>query len=273
MRQAQAAEPGGTTLPPAGQAAADHRPWCLRGLPRLDNAGRFDGYTGVAWPTSNDALAGTARQALDALLDHGPAALCLALADTTGAWRLRRASPAARQLLGLPATAQAAPGAADTAAGLPWQQALHGLPAALRAQVLALQPGGAAEADGWQARLHQLGGGDGGSSGLLLVLVPTDTGRDGAVQALAAEHAAFSYTISHDLRAPIRVVEGFSRILKEDYGTALDRVGRDHVDRVLAAAARMNHMIDALLSLGKLSTQPLAAPAGRPVTAGQLRGR
>jgi light-regulated signal transduction histidine kinase (bacteriophytochrome) len=55
---------------------------------------------------------------------------------------------------------------------------------------------------------------------------------------------------SHDLRAPIRVVEGFARILKEDYGHALDRVGNDHLDRVLSAAARMNHMIDALLSPG-----------------------
>ena len=76
--------------------------------------------------------------------------------------------------------------------------------------------------------------------------------------ALAEEHAAFTYTVSHDLRAPIRVVEGFGRILKEDHGPSLDRVGNDHLDRVIAAAARMNHMIDALLSLSQLSTQPLA---------------
>ncbi len=90
-----------------------------------------------------------------------------------------------------------------------------------------------------------------------------------AIQALAAEHAAFSYTISHDLRAPIRVVEGFGRILKEDYGAALDRVGRDHLDRMMAAAARMNHMIDALLSLSRLSSQPLAR---QPVNLSQLAG-
>ncbi len=74
----------------------------------------------------------------------------------------------------------------------------------------------------------------------------------------AEEQAAFNYTVSHDLRAPIRVVEGFTRILKEDYGQALDRVGNDHLDRVLAAAARMNGMIDALLALARLSTQPIA---------------
>ena len=88
-----------------------------------------------------------------------------------------------------------------------------------------------------------------------------------ARQAVAAEHAAFSYTVSHDLRAPIRVIEGFGRILKEDYGAALDRVGRDHLDRVMAAAARMNHMIDALLSLSRLSTQPLGR---QPVNLSQL---
>jgi light-regulated signal transduction histidine kinase (bacteriophytochrome) len=68
---------------------------------------------------------------------------------------------------------------------------------------------------------------------------------------------AFSYTVSHDLRAPIRVVEGFTRILKEDYGAQLDRIGNDHLDRVLGAASRMNQMIDALLALSQLSSQPL----------------
>jgi signal transduction histidine kinase len=73
----------------------------------------------------------------------------------------------------------------------------------------------------------------------------------------SSESDSFSYTVSHDLRAPIRVVEGFTKIVKEDYGRLLDRVGNDHLDRVLGAAARMNNMIDALLSLSKLSSQPL----------------
>ena len=74
----------------------------------------------------------------------------------------------------------------------------------------------------------------------------------------SAESDSFSYTVSHDLRAPIRVVEGFTKIVKEDYGRLLDRVGNDHLDRVLGAAARMNNMIDALLALSKLSSQPLS---------------
>ena len=84
-----------------------------------------------------------------------------------------------------------------------------------------------------------------------------------------AEQESFSYTISHDLRAPIRVVEGFTKIVKEDYGRLLDRVGNDHLDRVLAAAARMNNMIDALLALSKLSSQPLAR---QTVNLSQLAG-
>jgi signal transduction histidine kinase len=81
------------------------------------------------------------------------------------------------------------------------------------------------------------------------------------------EQESFSTIVSHDLRAPIRVVEGFTRILKEDYGRALDRIGNDHLDRVLGAAARMNSMIDALLALAKLSSQPLAR---QPVDLSQL---
>ena len=91
---------------------------------------------------------------------------------------------------------------------------------------------------------------------------PAASGVDGE-----AERESFSYTVSHDLRAPIRVVEGFTKIVKEDYGSVLDRVGHDHLDRVLGAAARMNSMIDALLALSKLSSQPLAR---QPVNLSQL---
>ena len=87
--------------------------------------------------------------------------------------------------------------------------------------------------------------------------------------AAEAEQESFSYTISHDLRAPIRVVEGFTKIVKEDYGRLLDRVGNDHLDRVLGAAARMNNMIDALLALSKLSSQPLVRQS---VNLSQLAG-
>ena len=254
----QAAGPDGTRPDPA--VAAPLRPWRLRGTPRFDARGHFAGFLGVAWPTDHDEAHRTAQQGFEALLQHGPTALCLASRATDGSgWRLQRANPAACTVLGL---AQAPDGQQA------WQQALAGLPDGLRESVLALGEsvlalgeGQALDSNGWRLRLDAVG------NGLLLALAPLASGNDPQQATLAAEHAAFSYTISHDLRAPIRVVEGFGRILKEDYGNALDRVGRDHLDRVMGAAARMNHMIDALLSVSRLSTQPLAH---QPVNLSQL---
>jgi signal transduction histidine kinase len=93
----------------------------------------------------------------------------------------------------------------------------------------------------------------------------SSTMEPGGVAAGAAE--VFSCAVSHELRAPVRVVEGFARILKEDDGHALDRIGNDHLDRVLGAAARMNGMIDALLALARLAAQPLAR---QPMNLSQL---
>jgi light-regulated signal transduction histidine kinase (bacteriophytochrome) len=84
-----------------------------------------------------------------------------------------------------------------------------------------------------------------------------------------ADHESFGYIVSHDLRAPIRVVEGFTKIVKEDYGAVLDKVGHDHLERILGAAARMNSMIDALLGLSRLSSQPIARV---PVDLSQIAG-
>jgi len=87
----------------------------------------------------------------------------------------------------------------------------------------------------------------------------------------AIEDAEFGSLVSHDLRAPIRVVEGFTRIVKEDYGPVLGRIGVDHLDRVLGAAGRMNAMIDALLALARLSSQPLVrAPVDLTLLAGHV---
>ncbi len=111
-----------------------------------------------------------------------------------------------------------------------------------------------------------------GYHGAFSALAPADTtvARSTTTAALPASEAeSFSHAISHDLRAPLRVIEGFTKIVKEDYGALLDRVGNDHLDRVLGAAARMNGMIDALVALSKLSTQPLAL---QPVNLSELAG-
>ncbi len=100
-------------------------------------------------------------------------------------------------------------------------------------------------------------------------IVPRDDPPYAAAGDSDPDPESFGYIVSHDLRAPIRVVEGFTRIVKEDYGHVLDKVGRDHLDRVLGAATRMNSMIDALLALSRLSSQPIAHV---PVDLSQIAG-
>ncbi|MDR7134567.1 PAS domain S-box-containing protein [Lysobacter niastensis] len=71
------------------------------------------------------------------------------------------------------------------------------------------------------------------------------------------ELEAFAYSISHDLRAPLRAIDGFSRTLAERYETVLDDAGRGYLSRVRRAAARMGELIDALLKMSRLSRSEL----------------
>ena len=73
-----------------------------------------------------------------------------------------------------------------------------------------------------------------------------------------AELEAFAYSVSHDLRAPLRSIDGFSQILWEDYGAVLDEAGRDDLQRVRGAAQRMAALIDAMLALSRLGRHDLA---------------
>lgn len=77
------------------------------------------------------------------------------------------------------------------------------------------------------------------------------------LESAASELELFSSAVSHDLRAPLRVVDGFAAILREDFAGVLGRFGIDHVERIIAATARMNRMIDALLKLAKVSSEPI----------------
>ena len=71
------------------------------------------------------------------------------------------------------------------------------------------------------------------------------------------ELEAFSYSVSHDLRAPLRSISGFSRALLEDCGERLDEVGRQHLARVLAATKRLEQLIDDLLRLSRVTRASL----------------
>jgi signal transduction histidine kinase len=71
------------------------------------------------------------------------------------------------------------------------------------------------------------------------------------------ELEAFSYSVSHDLRAPLRTIDGFSQILAEDYADRLDDEGLDYLARVRTASRHMAELIDDLLDLSRVGRRPL----------------
>lgn len=198
------------------------------------STGRLDLGTPVAPPVHP-----LRRQAAVLTSDPRPL-LLLEQAAGTAERRLLQANAVALQQMGLTADAL----------GQTWSAVESAAPATLRTALA--DPG---NLGGWWLLRDD-------TAGLLLALGPDSGGAE-------ADTASLVYTVTHDLRAPIRVVEGFTRIVKEDYGRQLDRVGNDHLDRVLAAGARMNQMIDAVLQMARLASQPLVR---QPVDLSQLAG-
>jgi signal transduction histidine kinase len=81
--------------------------------------------------------------------------------------------------------------------------------------------------------------------------------RTAQLQAANKDLEAFSYSVSHDLRAPIRAIRGFSTLLLEDHGTALDTEARRKLNVVIAEAGRMGNLIDDLLAFSRLGRKAL----------------
>ncbi|MCT7983953.1 PAS domain S-box protein [Laspinema sp. A4] len=79
------------------------------------------------------------------------------------------------------------------------------------------------------------------------------TERTAELQSANQELEAFCYSVSHDLRAPLRAIGGFTQAVIEDYQTVLDETGKDYLHRVCAATERMNHLINALLNLSRVT--------------------
>ena len=81
--------------------------------------------------------------------------------------------------------------------------------------------------------------------------------RTAQLEVINKELEAFSYSVSHDLRAPLRHVREFSKALQVDYGERLDAQGKDYLQRVVAASRRMERLIDDLLELSHLSRREI----------------
>jgi signal transduction histidine kinase len=77
--------------------------------------------------------------------------------------------------------------------------------------------------------------------------------RAAQLEASNRELEAFSYSVSHDLRAPLRGIDGFSQALLEDYADQLDTQGRDYLQRVRAATQRLEQIIDDMLILSRVT--------------------
>lgn len=75
--------------------------------------------------------------------------------------------------------------------------------------------------------------------------------RTTELQAANRELDAFAYAVSHDLRAPLRAMSGFSQALQEDYGDALSGEARDYLDEIIQASRKMGELIDGILTLSR----------------------
>lgn len=87
--------------------------------------------------------------------------------------------------------------------------------------------------------------------------------RTASLQQAVEQMEEFSYSISHDLRAPARAMEAYASALMEDYGRQLDATGRDYLERIIRSSARMDRMIREILTYSRLSRCQITL---RPVT-------
>ena len=85
--------------------------------------------------------------------------------------------------------------------------------------------------------------------------------RTAELETTNRELESFSYSVSHDLRAPLRAIDGFSQALLEEYSGQLDTTGQDYLSRVRAAAQRMGRLIDDILTLSRVARNEVSREA------------
>lgn len=82
--------------------------------------------------------------------------------------------------------------------------------------------------------------------------------RTAELESVNKELEAFSYSVSHDLRAPLRHIDAYSRILLEDFAETLGQDGREHLGRILKGSSQMNELIEGMLTLARLAKQEIS---------------
>src|SRR5262249_50066199 len=81
--------------------------------------------------------------------------------------------------------------------------------------------------------------------------------RTEQLAATNSELEAFAYSVSHDLRSPLRAVDGYAQMFQEDYGAVLDEVGRRLLNMIRDNSRRMGTLIDAFLAFSRMARQPM----------------
>jgi PAS domain S-box-containing protein len=81
--------------------------------------------------------------------------------------------------------------------------------------------------------------------------------RTASLQKAMEQMEEFSYSVSHDLRAPVRAMQGYARVLAEDYGDRLDEQAREYLDRIIRGGTRMDRLIQDVLTYSRLSRREM----------------
>lgn len=255
------------------------------GRPRFGRDGRFMGYSGVTRMIAPDSSVFVAASARIAAQTSSEAMLLIALDSDNR--RIQRSNAAARRLLEYEAAAlEAQPlqalfaddqtrALADLERALDEHRPLRRLTALrnrfgeriaalVRLEPVPQHPDLAILAlDPREPKIAELRARSKSEEALRARLAD----RTRRLEQLSHEAETFASSVSHDLRAPLRAVDGFARLLLENHSAQLGATAREYLAHILTGCTRMSNMIDAVLELSRITFQPFAAV---PVDLGRI---